>query len=84
MAEGVGSDGDVYGRAFQLPDRKTPRGPGPHGGTDIERLKIPVLKGHLGDIPSCPCLAALASDDRGPDPAFEAAGPAPRAEVSHA
>lgn len=61
MAEGVASDGDMYGRALHLPDRRGVERPGPGsaGGTDVQRRAGTILKNHLGDIPSCPCLAAL-------------------------
>ncbi|MFJ9630727.1 hypothetical protein ACIQPR_39945 [Streptomyces sp. NPDC091280] len=58
VTEGVASDGDMYGRALQLPD-----GNGTAGG-GVERRPGTVLKSHLGDIPSCPCLAALVPDTR--------------------
>jgi hypothetical protein len=63
VAEGVASDGDIYGRALQLPDG--PGGdPSPGGGTGLQRKSGTILKSHLGDIPSCPCLAALVPDAR--------------------
>lgn len=66
VAEGVASDGDIYGRALQLPDRNARETPGSGGfGTGVQRRTASVLKSHLGDIPSCPCLAALVSQDQG-------------------
>jgi hypothetical protein len=60
VAEGVASDGDIYGRALQLPDGNTTRHSAPgNGGTGVQRRAPSVIKSHLGDIPSCPCLAAL-------------------------
>ncbi|NUS29570.1 MAG: hypothetical protein HOV92_35880 [Streptomyces sp.] len=60
VAEGVASDGDMYGRALQMPDGG---GAGPGDG-GVRRAAGTILKNHLGDIPSCPCLAALVADDR--------------------
>ena len=35
------------------------------GGMDVQRTRAAVLKTHLGDIPSCPCISAmLPQDDR--------------------
>jgi hypothetical protein len=64
VAEGVASDGDMYGRALQLPDGQGGGGTGPDsgGGTGVQRKAGTILKSHLGDIPSCPCLAALVPD----------------------
>ncbi|WP_427924384.1 hypothetical protein [Streptomyces sp. cg40] len=61
VAEGVASDGDMYGRALQLPDRPGAGAgaAGPGGATAVQRRAGTILKNHLGDIPSCPCLAAL-------------------------
>jgi hypothetical protein len=65
VAEGVASDGDIYGRALRLPDRNGHQHSASHGGaTDVERRRGSVLKSHLGDIPSCPCLAALVPQDQ--------------------
>ena len=55
VAEGIASDGDVYGRALQLPDGNVGHSP----ASGVQRKSERVLKSHLGDIPSCPCLAAL-------------------------
>ncbi|NEA98539.1 hypothetical protein [Streptomyces sp. SID13726] len=63
VAEGVASDGDVYGRALQLPDGRNAAG-SPTGDTGVQRRAGTILKNHLGDIPSCPCLAALVTDER--------------------
>ncbi|NNN33794.1 hypothetical protein HLK59_26200 [Streptomyces sp. S3(2020)] len=63
VAEGVASDGDVYGRALQLPDGRGGGGSGP-ADTGVQRRTGTILKNHLGDIPSCPCLAALVPDER--------------------
>lgn len=64
VAEGVASDGDIYGRALQLPDGNSRNRSSLHGdGTGVERTRGSVLKSHLGDIPSCPCLAALVPQD---------------------
>lgn len=65
VAEGVASDGDIYGRALQVPDGNARHGSAPDGaGTGVRRQSASVLKSHLGDIPSCPCLAALVSQDQ--------------------
>ncbi|MEU6375044.1 hypothetical protein [Streptomyces sp. NPDC046909] len=61
VAEGVAGDGDIYGRALHLPDRRggDASGAAPRGATGVQRKAGTILKSHLGDIPSCPCLAAL-------------------------
>lgn len=59
MSEGVASDGDMYGRALHLPDKRGGGSTGPGAGTGVQRKSGTILKSHLGDIPSCPCLAAL-------------------------
>lgn len=64
VAEGFASDGDVYGRSLQLPNPDTNKHDKPHRvGGDIQRTQAAVLKSHLGDIPSCPCLSAIIPDD---------------------
>lgn len=63
VAEGVASDGDVYGRALQLPGGRDGAVSGT-SGTGVQRRTGTILKNHLGDIPSCPCLAALVPDER--------------------
>jgi hypothetical protein len=65
VAEGVASDGDIYGRALQLPDGRGGGGTSAGGGTGVQRKAGTILKSHLGDIPSCPCLAALVPDPQG-------------------
>lgn len=66
IAEGVASDGDMYGRALQLPDNNMRHRSTSHGsGKDVQRTPAAVLKSHLGDIPSCPCLAAPPPQDSG-------------------
>ncbi|MEU9454327.1 hypothetical protein [Streptomyces sp. NPDC048277] len=60
VAEGVASDGDVYGRALKIPDGKPE--PGGDAGGGVGRRTPSVLKSRLGDIPTCPCLAALVPD----------------------
>ncbi|MFJ9565291.1 hypothetical protein ACIRQQ_35295 [Streptomyces fuscichromogenes] len=60
VAEGVASDGDVYGRYLRLPAGNPVRRP--PGEDGVERRTQSVLRSNLGDIPSCPCLAALVSD----------------------
>lgn len=81
VAEGVAGDGDMYGRALQLPATRSGEGAGPgnDGGTGVQRKTGTILKNHLGDIPSCPCLAALVPDPRdAPSPRTRPAGhPAP-------
>ena len=57
VAEGFASDGDIYGRALQLPTRTTGVRSAAHG--EVERASAAVLKSHLGDIPSCPCMDAM-------------------------
>ncbi|MDA8455738.1 hypothetical protein M4R22_13275 [Acidovorax sp. GBBC 3334] len=61
VAEGFASDGDVYGRALQVPGAGAPPpGFAPAGlGGDVQRARASILKTHLGDIPSCPCIAAM-------------------------
>lgn len=69
VAEGVASDGDIYGRALQLPDRSARHGSASDDdGTGVQRKAASVLKSNLGDIPSCPCLAALVSQDQDAEP----------------
>lgn len=59
VAEGIASDGDVYGRSLQLPDGNGGAAAGSGFGEGVRRGGGTVLKNHLGDVPSCPCLAAL-------------------------
>jgi len=60
VSEGVASDGDLYGRALRLTNGN---GGGANADADtrtgVRRRSGTILKSHLGDIPSCPCLAAL-------------------------
>ncbi|MDT7788128.1 MAG: hypothetical protein QOF58_6547 [Pseudonocardiales bacterium] len=63
VAEGVASDGAIYGRTLQLPAPGTLRAGVASG---VRRSRPAVLKSHLGDIPSCPCLAALSTPDDEP------------------
>lgn len=65
VAEGFASDGDIYGRALQLPngDMRN-RSVSQSSGTDVQRTRAAVLKTHLGDIPSCPCISAMLPQDR--------------------
>lgn len=62
IAEGYASDGDMYGRTLQLPignmQQRPPMRPGAE--TDIQRTPISILKSHVGDIASCPCLDVAA------------------------
>ena len=52
LAEGFSSDGEVYGRALQLPDKDSDN----HSvTTEVERKSASVIKTDLGDIYSCPC-----------------------------
>ncbi|MEU9412619.1 hypothetical protein AB0E08_43955 [Streptomyces sp. NPDC048281] len=60
VAEGVASDGDIYGRSLKIPDGRPE--PGADAGGGVRRQAPAVLKSHLGDIPTCPCLAALVPD----------------------
>ncbi|MFF7467365.1 hypothetical protein [Streptomyces sp. NPDC008092] len=60
VAEGVASDGDIYGRALRIPDGSPEPGADAAGG--VRRQAPTVLKSRLGDIPTCPCLAALVPD----------------------
>ncbi|CBJ41184.1 hypothethical protein (plasmid) [Ralstonia solanacearum CMR15] len=75
VAEGIASDGDFYGRTLQLPDEKTRRRPAPAAAMDVQRTRASVVKSHLGDVPTCPCLGAVALQDHGTDrtPEFEPA-----------
>ena len=60
VAEGFASDGDIYGRALQLPGGDVlNRAVAQSGGMDVQRTRAAVLKTHLGDIPSCPCITAM-------------------------
>ena len=58
IAEGYATDGEMYGRALQLPDAAALR----HGaslqriGTDVQRAPAAVVKANVGDVASCPCL----------------------------
>lgn len=64
IAEGFASDGDVYSRTLQLPDRDMRYRLASQGsGTDVQRTRASILKTHLGDIPSCPCISAMVSQD---------------------
>ncbi|WCM93303.1 hypothetical protein M5C99_00790 [Acidovorax sp. NCPPB 2350] len=66
VAEGFASDGDVYGRALQIPGAGAPgQRPGPGGtGGEVQRApRASVLKTHLGDVPSCPCIASMLPQD---------------------
>lgn len=66
IAEGFASDGDVYGRALQLPDGSMRHRSASQGSaTDVQRTRALVLKTHLGDIPSCPCIASMVTQDHG-------------------
>lgn len=68
VAEGFASDGDIYGRALQVPTGSMPARAASHG--QVERSSASVLKSHLGDIPSCPCMGAMLpreQDDVPPD-----------------
>ncbi|MEF9404113.1 MULTISPECIES: hypothetical protein [Ralstonia solanacearum species complex] len=58
IAEGYATDGEMYGRALQLPDANTSRSAAsPQSiGTDIQRKPAAVVKANVGDIASCPCL----------------------------
>ncbi|PPT79659.1 hypothetical protein XthCFBP4691_18600 [Xanthomonas theicola] len=57
VAEGFSSDGHIYGRALQLPTGDVRnRFASLSSGSDVQRMQAVVLKTHLGDIPSCPCL----------------------------
>lgn len=60
VAEGVASDGGIYGRALQLRSRDPVS-----GRLEARPAHASVLKNHLGDIPSCPCLDALVGDAAG-------------------
>lgn len=64
VAEGVANDGDIYGRALRMPDAGDRYiSASGDSGTGVQRKPLSVLKSHLGDIPSCPCLAALVTQD---------------------
>jgi hypothetical protein len=64
ISEGVASDGAVYSRSLHVPDRNERQGiVSSGGGTGVQRIRTGVLKSHLGDIPSCPCLASLLHQD---------------------
>lgn len=70
IAEGYASDGDVYGRALQLPDGSLRKGMvAQQGGSDVQRAGASILKSHLGDIPSCPCLDSPVPQDEHAEPA---------------
>lgn len=58
IAEGHATDGEMYGRALQLPEANPSRLPSsPQGiGTDVQRKRAAVVKVDMGDIGSCPCL----------------------------
>ncbi|MEU6200472.1 hypothetical protein [Streptomyces sp. NPDC047061] len=60
VAEGVAAGGGIYGRALKIPDGKPE--PGAAAGEGVRRQAPSVRKSHLGDIPTCPCLAALVPD----------------------
>ncbi|GGN00531.1 hypothetical protein GCM10011578_022260 [Streptomyces fuscichromogenes] len=60
VAEGVASDGGVYGRSLRIPDGGPE--PGADAGGGVRRQPPSVLKSRPGDIPTCPCLAALVPD----------------------
>lgn len=69
VAEGIASDGAIYGRSLRLPSENTRHGLASNsGGMGVQRTRASVLKSHLGDVPSCPCLAALSSQDDGAEP----------------
>lgn len=74
VAEGFASDGDVYGRTLQIPDGNMRNSAAQDGGTDVQRTHASVIKSHLGDVTSCPCLAAMMPEDD------SAEQPAPRGD----
>jgi hypothetical protein len=57
VIEGFASDGDVYGRALQLPGRSAPA-----NATDLQRADASILKRHTADLASCPCFDAMQPD----------------------
>lgn len=65
IAEGYATDGDMYGRALQLPGADTSgESSSQHGiGTDIRRKPASVVKTNAGDLASCPCLDVGLSKD---------------------
>lgn len=57
IAEGYATDGDMYGRALQVPDASTYRPSSEQGaGTDVQRKRAAIVKTNVGDVASCPCL----------------------------
>jgi hypothetical protein len=69
IAEGIATDGDFYGRALQLPDGDTRhRSPSQGNRTDVQRTRASILKSHLGDVPSCPCLSLMMPQDFAAEP----------------
>ena len=54
----------MYGRALKIPDGRPKPGEdaGADAGGGVRRQAPAVLKSHLGDIPTCPCLPALVPD----------------------
>lgn len=66
ITEGSASDGEVYGRALQLPDGNIRRPSDSHGGGEVvRRAPAVVFKSAPVDMPSCPCLAAPLLQDGG-------------------
>lgn len=81
----------MYGRALQIPEKRGGGSAGSGVGTGVQRKSGTILKSHLGDIPSCPCLAALvpAAQERDAQPsppvaARETAGATSKSAVAHA
>lgn len=58
IAEGYATDGEMYGRALQLPDVNSSRlASSPQAiGTDVQRKRATIVKANVGDVASCPCL----------------------------
>ncbi|WCM87749.1 hypothetical protein [Acidovorax sp. NCPPB 3576] len=58
IAEGYATDGEMYGRALQLPEPNPSHLPSPlkNIGTDVQRKREAIVKVNVGDVASCPCL----------------------------
>ncbi|GKT27158.1 hypothetical protein [Acidovorax sp. SUPP3334] len=58
ISEGHATDGEMYGRALQLPEINPSRLPSSPQriGTDVQRKLAAVVKVDMGEIGSCPCL----------------------------
>jgi hypothetical protein len=68
VIEGFASDGDVYGRALQLPGRSAHYRSNPSGNAaDVQRAHASILKRNTADLASCPCFDAMQPDGASED-----------------